>query len=173
MEKKILVTFASKYGSTGEIAQKIGEELIREGYMTDVLPVKEVESPGDHRAMVLGSALYMGRLRKEAVRFLRMNQEVLSGMPVWLFYSGPTGEGDPEELLKDWRLSGRVQKVVDLIRPRDSKIFHGALKSEKISSFEKWILKRVKAEIGDFRDWEAITNWTRKIAAELKEKPAV
>lgn len=168
MEKQVLVAYATRYGATREIAEKIGEELTRAGILTEVLPVNQVESTENYRAAVVGSALYMGRLRREAIRFLNKHREALSGMPVWLFYSGPTGEGDPDELLKDWRLTGKVQKIVDLVRPRENKIFHGALKPEKLSSFNKWILKRVKAEMGDFRNWEDVSNWAKTIAAELK-----
>jgi len=164
-----LVTYATKYGGTGEIADKIGEELTRAGIITEAIPVKQVESPANYRAVVVGSALYMGRLRREAVRFLGYHQEALSGMPVWLFYSGPTGEGNPEELLKDWRLARKVQKIVDMIRPRETKVFHGVLKPEKLSYFEKWILKNVKAEMGDFRNWEEVSLWSKKIAAELEK----
>ena len=43
MNRRILVAYASKYGATAEIAEKIGEVLNGAGLPTDVLPVKQVE----------------------------------------------------------------------------------------------------------------------------------
>ena len=42
MNKRILITYATKYGSTKEIAEKIGEVIGQVGLQVDVLPVKSV-----------------------------------------------------------------------------------------------------------------------------------
>ena len=119
--------------------------------------------------MVLGSAVYIGQWRKEAVKFLKANETVLAEKPVWLFSSGPTGEGDPVELVQGWRFPGKLKPIADRIGPRDIAIFHGAVDENKLNFIEKWMLKNVKAPAGDFRDWEAITSWATAIAAALKE----
>jgi menaquinone-dependent protoporphyrinogen oxidase len=169
MDKQVLVAYATKYGATAEIAEKIGQVLRQEGLTTDVLPADRVNGLASYWAVVLGSAVYIGRWRKEAVKFLENNEAALAGRPVWLFSSGPTGEGDPVELLNGWRLPGKLQPIADRIETRDIAVFHGAVDVKKLNFIQKWMLRNVKAPVGDFRDWDAITSWATSIADELKE----
>ena len=111
----------------------------------------------------------MGKWRKEAATFLQVNEKTLAERPVWLFSSGPTGEGDPVELLNGWRFPESLQPIADRIQPRDTAVFHGALDMKKLNLIEKFMIKNVKAPLGDFRDWDAITSWATAIADELKE----
>ena len=170
MVKKILVAYASKYGATREIAQKIGEVLLRSGQVVEVCAVDEVRDLNLYSTVVLGSAIYVGAWHKEAVAFLKANQDILAGLPVWLFSSGPTGQGDPLELVEGKLLPAALQLVVDRIRPRDVTLFHGNIDPEKVNPIEKWAVKSlVKKPFGDFRDWDAIAAWSEKIAVSLQE----
>jgi menaquinone-dependent protoporphyrinogen oxidase len=169
MNDQVLVVYATKYGATAEIAEKIGEVLLQAGLRADVLPADSVSDLSPYKAVVLGSAVYIGQWRKEAVKFLKANEKALAGKLVWLFSSGPTGVGDPTELVQGWRFPGKLQPIADRIGPRAIAIFHGAVDVNKLNFIEKWVLKNVKAPVGDFRDWEAITTWTTAIADELKE----
>ena len=168
MDKRVLVAYATKYGATAEIAEKIGDVLQRAGLQVDVLPADRVSDLSAYQAVVLGSAVYIGRWRKQATRFLKANEQTLAGIAVWLFSSGPTGEGDPVELVKGWRLPGKLQPIADRIGPRDIAVFHGESDVNKLNFIERWMLKNVKARVGDFRDWEAITSWATAIADDLR-----
>jgi menaquinone-dependent protoporphyrinogen oxidase len=168
-EMKVLVTYASKYGATAEIAEKIGQVLGEAGLHADVLPADAVRDLSPYEAVVLGSAVYIGRWRKQAVKFLKANETALAEKAVWLFSSGPTGKGDPLELVQGWRLPKALQPIADRIHARDVAVFHGAVDSEKLNFIERWMLKNVKAPAGDFRDWETITAWATAIADALKE----
>jgi menaquinone-dependent protoporphyrinogen oxidase len=168
MDQKVLIAYATKYGATAEIARRLGETLKGEGLSVEVLPVKKASAPDQYTAVVLGSAVYIGSWRKEAAKYLQENESALAKLPVWLFSSGPTGEGDPVELLKGWRLPPALQPVVDRIQPRDIAVFGGDLDEDKISFLEKFMIKNVKAPTGDFRDWEAVEAWGKGIAAALK-----
>ena len=121
-----------------------------------------------YRAVVLGSAVYIGQWRKLAARFLKENEKELAKLPVWLFSSGPTGEGEVIELVQGWRFPTGLQPVADRIQPRDMAIFHGAVNPDKLGFLEKWMLKNVKSPVGDYRDWDAISAWAEGIAAALK-----
>ena len=165
--EKILVTYATKYGATKEIAEKISEVLRQSELQTDVVSVDRIRDLTPYKAVILGSAVYMGKWRKEAVEFLKKNVQALAERPVWLFSSGPTGEGNPVELLKGWRIPGELQPMVDQIKPREIAVFHGNLSVEKMNFLEKGMIKNVKAPVGDFRDWEAITDWAIMIAKGL------
>jgi len=169
VDKKVLVAYGTKYGATAEIADKIGQVLSQAGLQVDVLPADRVGDPSSYGAVILGSAVYIGQWRKEAAKFLETHEQALAKQPVWLFSSGPTGEGDPEQLTQGWRFPGKLQPIADRIGPRDVALFQGASDASKLNFIERWMLKNVKAPVGDFRDWEAIAAWAETIAEALKE----
>ncbi len=167
MNKNILVTYASKYGSTKEIAEKIGEVLRQAGWQTAVLPVNDARDLSPYSAVILGSAVYIGKWQKEAATFLQKQEKILASLPVWLFSSGPTGDGDPVDLLEGWRLPANLQEAADHIQPRDVVVFHGFIDPHRVNFIEKQAVKSLKKPFGDFRDWEAIVNWTTTISKSL------
>ena len=171
MDGRVLVAYASKYGATAGIAERIGQVLRDADLSVDVLAADQVDSLADYRAVILGSAVSMGRWRRESARLLTTNETILRGKPVWLFSSGPMGEGDAEELTEGWRFPRKLQPIADRIGPRDIVVFHGAVDVEKLGFFDKWILKKVEAPVGDFRDWAAITAWAEGIVAALTQTP--
>lgn len=118
MDAQVLVVYATKYGATAEIADKIGQVLRDEGLRAEVLPVDQVSDLGSSRAVVLGSAVYAGQWRKEAAAFLEDNEQALAERPVWLFSSGPTGGGDPVQLMKDWRFPEALQPIANEVAER-------------------------------------------------------
>jgi menaquinone-dependent protoporphyrinogen oxidase len=168
MNEKILVAYASKYGATQEIAEAIAGQLHQAGLTVDVCPADEVDSLKDYQSVVLGSAVYAGQWRKEAVIFLKTYEPILSEMSVWFFSSGPTGEGDPIKLMKGWRFPEALQALADRIKPCDIAFFHGVLDTKKMNWAEILLVKGLKAPLGDFRDWDAIQVWAKQIADTLK-----
>lgn len=172
MEGKTLVAYASKYGSTAEIARTIGAEIRAQEQVVDIQPVDEVRSLDGYSAVVLGSAVYAGQWRKEAADFILDYRQELEVLPVWIFSSGPTGEGDPVELMGGWRFPENLQPAADRIQPRDIKFFHGVLDESKLGFAEKLIVKALKAPLGDYRDWDAVRDWAQNIALKLKGENA-
>lgn len=168
MNHKILVAYASKYGATAEIAEKIEGELRTSGFDVDILPANQVKDVSQYQSIILGVALYMGGWRKEAVQFLKTHQGSLSRQAVWIFTSGPTGEGDPVEQMQGRLMPENLKAVMDVIGPEEITVFGGKVDDAKMNGFEKWIMKKVKAPSGDFRDWQAISNWTTKVSSSLR-----
>jgi menaquinone-dependent protoporphyrinogen oxidase len=167
MVNTVLITYASKYGATAEIAEKIGEVLQQAGLSAEAKPADDVRDLSAYQAVILGSAVYAGKWRKQAVKFLKANSKTLAAKPVWIFSSGPTGKGDPVELLNGWRYPAKIQTYIDQIKPRDLTVFHGNIDVEKINAIERQMIKTVKAQTGDFRDWTAIQSWAKGIADNL------
>ncbi|MEJ2751878.1 MAG: flavodoxin domain-containing protein [Candidatus Promineifilaceae bacterium] len=172
MSEKVLVTYATKYGATAEIAEKIAEVLRANDLSTDVMDVKKVKDLAPYSAVVLGSAVYIGRWRKEAVKFMEDNEEALAARDVWIFSSGPTDEGDPVELVKGWTLPEKLEPVAERIQPHDIAVFHGDLDPEKMNFIERTMIKNIKVPTGDFRDWDMITAWATAVAGTLQESTA-
>jgi menaquinone-dependent protoporphyrinogen oxidase len=160
---KVLVTYASKHGSTQEIAEFIARTLTELGQDVDCLPVDSAPDPGRYEAVVLGSAVYIGSWLNEASAFARGNADRLASLPVWLFSSGPMGTelDDEEEQPKE------LEELRNRIRPRDHRVFFGALDPEKLGFGERMVVKAVRAPTGDFRNWEDIRDWSGGIATSL------
>jgi len=173
MDKKILVAYASKYGSTAEIAQAVGKEIQAAGLPVEVKSVVDVDDPASYAGVVVGSAVYAGQWRKDAGQFLLDHEDELKELPVWLFSSGPTGEGDPAELMGGWTFPENLQPSAERIQPEDIKFFHGVLDESKLGFAEKLIVKALKAPLGDYRDWDAVKAWARSIARELEKEKTI
>jgi menaquinone-dependent protoporphyrinogen oxidase len=171
---RILVAFASKHHSTAEIAETIGEALREAGdLLVDVRSVETVRDITGYDAVILGSAVYAGQWQGDAAAFLRRHEHELAQRPTWLFSSGPTGEGDPETLLKGWKLPEALLPIAEHIKPRDVTVFHGDLESDRLSMLERLIVKGVKAPLGDFRDWKVIRAWASGVAEAIKRAERV
>ncbi len=169
MSKKVLITYATKYGTTREIATKLQEIIEKAGNEVSLEQAGDAANVGDYDVVILGSAIYIGRWRKDAIRFMEEHQDILAEKAFFIFSSGPTGEGDPEELLKGWKYPSKLEPLVKKTSPDDIVVFHGNMEMEKLSGMEKWMIKNIKAAVGDFRDWEIIENWGKKIADLIRD----
>ena len=159
----VLVTYATKHGSTREIAEAIAATLADRGIPTEALAVDRVADLELYDAVVLGSAIYMSRWLKEATEFARRHRALLAERPLWLFSSGPLGTQvvDAEEQPKE------LAELRQLLEPRDHRLFDGALTRDALGFGERMIVKAVNAPQGDFRDWGEIRAWAATIAGEL------
>jgi menaquinone-dependent protoporphyrinogen oxidase len=160
---KVLVAYASRMGSTKEVALAIGDQLTRRGFIVDVQPAATAENAGHYRAVILGSAVYLQHWDKDALRYLRSQAPELSEMPTWLFQSGPC---DPETPTKDSTVPHAVAQLCFEIGLKRPMTFGGNLDPQLA---KRW-LERIVAHselTGDFRDWDRIRAWTDQVADEL------
>ena len=96
-EPRVLVTFASKMGSTHEIAEVIGRELEVFGMQVTVAPCADNVSPEGFDGVVIGSAIYTRRWVKATTKYMKRHAHRLDRQRTWLFHSGPCGEGARDE----------------------------------------------------------------------------
>jgi len=155
--------------ATGEIARRIAQTLSTAGIPAEARDVSTVTEPTRYHSIVVGSAVYAGHWLKEAAQFLEDNEAALVSRPVWLFSSGPTGNGDPSALLDGWRFPANLEALSERIHARDIARFHGAIDLTKLGFGERLMIKAVKGATGDFRDWAMIDHWTRAIAGEIRQ----
>lgn len=165
---KVLVSYASRSGSTKEIAEFIGEKLQKNGILADVKDVGSGSDLANYDAFVIGSALYMGHWLKEARQFVSENRSALASRPVWIFSSGPTGPNATDKKGRDLReVSGpkEIEELCESVHPRDHRVFFGAVYPDRLKGaaglFGRFIPKE---EQGDFRNWNEIEAWTNAIA---------
>ena len=159
---KVLVSAASKYGATGEIAEAVGEALAGKGLEVTVIPPQEVGAIEEFDAVVLGSAVYMGQWMKPARELAERQSAALGARPVWLFSSGPVGEpAKPADNPVD------VSKILEATNARDHRIFTGRLVKKHLSFRERAMASAIRAQEGDFRNWADIRAWATSIADTL------
>ncbi len=160
----VLVAYASKHGATEGIARRIAEKLRQLGKEAEARSMETIADINGYDAFVIGSAIYYGSWLKEATEWVRHHQAVLAQRPVWLFGSGPLGS----EVKDDEPLPKEMTEFQQTIKPRDERIFFGALEADHMSFGERIVSKVVRAPEGDFRDWEAIDAWAASIAQALE-----
>lgn len=158
MTKRILVTYATRAGSTREVAAAIGESLSRRGYAVDVRSVKERPDPAGYQAVILGSAIRMGKWLPEAVDYVSANQAALGRMPVALFtvHMLNTGEDDASQTNR----RAYLDAVRPLLNEPEEIFFTGAMDYSRLSFLDRTIARMVGSSETDQRDWEQIEAWT-------------
>ncbi len=166
---KILVAYASKHQSTAEIAARIAQKVRSDRWQVDLMPVSAVVNPDQYDAIVLGSAIYMGQWMNSAAEFILTHENMLTERPTWLFSSGPTGEGDAVKLVQGFTFPVVLAGVAERIKPQDIALFHGKLDQSELGWGERLIVRSVRAELGDYRDWENIEEWAEAIHDKLMD----
>jgi menaquinone-dependent protoporphyrinogen oxidase len=162
---KVLVAYASKRGSTAEIAETVAATLRREGLRVCLEPAGEVRSLEEYDAVVLGSAVYMKRWRGDARHFLKKHRKALRQMPFWVFSSGPVG--DPAKDDPKWNEPPKLVAKVEEMGVRGHVVFGGTLPAKPQGMAEKAMVEGIPREYRDRRDWAQIRAWAGEIAAAL------
>jgi menaquinone-dependent protoporphyrinogen oxidase len=161
MMNKILVTYATRAGSTVEVAATVAEALSAEGATVDILPIKAARDVKGYDAVVVGSAIRMGQWLPEAVQFVKTNRSTLAGMPTAYFLvSGFLREDTPEMRQKVLAFLDPVRKILE---PKSIGLFAGKIDYSKLSWLDRTIARAVGSPEGDWRDWEAIRSWAREL----------
>jgi len=165
MAKTVLVTSASRHGSTYDIADVIAGVLGRRGFNVLDDPIGDVKSLEGVDAAVIGSAVYVGKWMPEAVGFVERHADFLREIPVWLFSSGPLG--DPPKPAAD---PTTIAELMPKIGARSHRVFPGRLEPGQLGLGEKLIVNMVRAPNGDFRDFRAVMAWAEEVADALQAR---
>ena len=169
MNKKILVAYASANGSTGGVAETIGQTLAESGAAVDIRPVKSVASLDGYHSVVLGSAIHGGKWLPEAVDFLQANRETLRKLPTAFFLVCMLLAKPDEKNLQF--VEQYLAEEQALIKPLDVGRFAGALFPEKHPFLNRLGLRiflgYLGVKAGDYRSPDAIRSWAAGILPRL------
>ncbi len=171
MENKVLVAYASKYGSTKEVADAVAGSLREHGLVVDLQPAGKVRSLDGYKAAVLGAAIYYGMWHKDAVSFLVRNQAALARCSVAVFALGPNSPDENEW----WGCRAQLDKELakfPCLKPVATELFGGRYPARL--RFPDSIVAALPASPmhgkppSDVRDWTAISAWAGSLAAKLQ-----
>ncbi|MBT0994831.1 flavodoxin [Cellulomonas sp. DKR-3] len=159
---RVLVSVASRHGATAQMGEVVADALREAGHTVDVVAPDEVERVMPYDAVVLGSAVYVGRLAASMRDLVQRQAPHLRLRPVWLFWSGPVGAAPVRVSVPD-----DVDALVRATGAREAKCFVGALDKSSLNLSERALVSLVHAQDGDFRDLDAVRAWAAGVADEL------
>ncbi len=169
---KILIAYASKCGSTGEVAEAIGNILCQHDAVVETKPIKSVTAIEGYQAVVIGGAIHQSRWMPEATYFVTRHQNVLSGMPVAYFFTCLTlSENTDKARRRAMTFLDPLKSEAPQVKPVSVGRFSGVLDYSKLSFMYRTVMKRKMkkrgVQEGDYRDWHAIRSWAAEIHAKL------
>jgi len=172
MQSSVLIAYATRSGSTADVAVAIAAAMREAGVPAEVVPVSQVNSLAGREAVILGTPLYIGRFPKEFREFLHLHQDALRAMHPWFFALGPT-----RRETKDFEAArNQAQKQLTRypwLRLADLHVFGGRWSTSNLP-FPFSLLRRIpgnplgKIPAEDIRDWAAIREWAAGIARTIK-----
>jgi menaquinone-dependent protoporphyrinogen oxidase len=165
MSNRILVTYATRAGSTGEVATAIGKALTERGFAVDVTPIEEKPPVDGYQAVLIGSAVRMGQWLPEAVNYIKTHQGALNALPVALFTVHLNNLGGDEESQKN--RNSYLDTVRPLVNPVAEAFFAGKMDFARLSFLDRLIAKVVKAPEHDLRDWNKVRAWAEEVEPML------
>ncbi len=163
MSASVLVAYATRYGSTQEVAEAIAATLRESGLEVDLQPLRQVHSIDQYRAFVIGAPLYMFHWHKDALNFLTRYHTALAKRPVALFALGPFHADEKEFQGAREQLDKELAKF-PWLTPAAIEIFGGKFDPEKLTVPHNLVPALKKMPASDVRDWAAIRDWANELA---------
>ncbi|MCC6146689.1 MAG: flavodoxin [Anaerolineaceae bacterium] len=157
----VLVTYASRAGSTMEIARTIAQELEKRHFIVDICPIKQIDSLEDYSHIIMGSAIRMGSPLPEIIQFINEHQSECSRIPLACFAVHLQHDGENEASRKA-RLAC-LDPIRKLLPLQHEVFFTGVYDPDKVSYIERLMGKTMHTPVGDFRNWTAIKDWSQSI----------
>lgn len=166
MTDSILIAYATRYGSTQEVAERIAATLRESGLAVDVQPVKQVRTLDGYRAVVVGAPLYMFNWLKEARDFVSRHRAALEEMPVAVFALGPT-EDKEEDWTETRQQLDKVLAKFPWLKPVAVELFGGKFDPARLTFPYNLIPALKRMPVSDIRDWDAIQAWATGLTERL------
>src|SRR5512138_2153759 len=167
MNNRILVTYASRAGSTAEIAQAIGKTLAQSGATVDVFPMQDVKELSGYSAVVAGSAMRGSKWLPEAMQFIQARRSELAKKPFATFTVCITLAMSNSEQYRQ-AVAGWIAPVRAQVRPVSEGLFAGMLDFTRLPLTFDTLKLRLVVALGIFpkddqRDWIAIRSWAESL----------
>jgi menaquinone-dependent protoporphyrinogen oxidase len=167
MNRKILVTYASRTGSTAQIAEAIHKTLVKNGEEAELLPMENVNDLSSYHAMIIGSPIRKSKWLPEAMQFLQNHGAELTRKRVATFTLCITIAMSNTERYQD-AVRQWIAPVRVLVHPVSEGLFAGRLDFSKLPWTLDTLLLRITVALGvfpkgDHRDWNAVHAWAQDL----------
>lgn len=161
VNKNILIAYASRCGSTTEVAQAIAQDFTNRGFKADVRSAESVTSVSAYGAVVVASAVRFGRWLPPAVAFARGHQSELKSIPLAFLtvHLMNTGTDEKSRAARE----SYTNEARALVQPCVEVFFAGKMDTSKLSFSERMLGKVMGAKNTDQRNWPAIHAWARGV----------
>ncbi len=167
---RILIAYASRMGSTREIAQAIAQVLTQRGAVVDVLAVDEVEQIEGYQAVIVGSSIREQAWLPEAKRFVQIYRDVLLGLSlVYFAVSGLMSNPTPEHFHEVYEYLSEIRAIAE---PLEVGIFAGVLNYNRLNHNQMTKVLSKGLPEGDFRRWQDVRAWAEDVADRLQLEQA-
>lgn len=165
---RVLIGYASRFGSTRDIAVRIADTVRTHGNEVDVRSVEEISDVDRYDAVVFGSGVYDGSWPAEATGLMRRHAAALAQKPVWLFTVGSFGDRHPivGGLIK--KEPKEIGEFEEMLHPRDYRVFAGVIDLEHWPAWGRLLFKALGGHAGDNRHWSDIDSWAEDISSEIR-----
>jgi len=164
IKKRVLISYASRCGSTGGVAEAMGQVLCGMGASADIRLVGNVNDLSAYGAVIVGSAIRRGKWLPEAVGFVKDNQDILGRLPIAYFVVCLTmRDNTAENRSKVMAYLDPVRKEAPRIQPVAVGLFPGAINFGKLSFVDKMFFQAKGVPEGDYRDWPAVKTWASAV----------
>lgn len=164
MPRRLLVAYASRAGSTAEVAEKVGETLKGLGFDVDIRSVKEVTSVDEYGGIIIGSAVRMFKLLPETIKFAKKFKEAIKDKPVAYFIVCLLMKDDNEKTRS--QALEYLKPLLEIKEPVSIGLFGGKMDYSRLPFIWR-ILFKGKIPEGDFRDWQKITDWANSLSEKF------
>ncbi len=164
---RVLVGYASRFGSTRDIAARIADTVRTGDNEVDLRSVDEIDDVEQYDAVVFGSGVYDGSWTADAAALMRRHADVLARKRLWLFSVGSFGDSHPvvgSLVRKEPREIGELEAT---LYPRDYRVFAGVIDLDRWPAWGRLVFKALGGHAGDNRRWPEIDAWAGKIAHAL------
>jgi menaquinone-dependent protoporphyrinogen oxidase len=165
---RMLIGYASRFGSTRDIAIRIAGTVRTHGNEVDVRSVDEISDFDPYDAVVFGSGVYDGSWTAEATDLVRRHAPVLARNPLWWDSVGSFGHRLPIDGAQNKKEPKEIGEFEQTVRPRDYRVFAGVIDLDHWPAWGRLLFKALGGHAGDNRQWPDIDAWAEEIAHELR-----
>lgn len=167
MSNSILITYATRYGSTKEVAEFVGKKLIENEIPVEISHCRDVKNLAPYDFIILGTPYYIGKMLKDARNFITINQDSLSKKTFAIFALGPIGDDEKEKTEAKDQMINELKQFAWL-QPVSTEMFGGKYDPETLRFLDKLLTKPPASPLhnlqaNDARDWNEIEEWINKL----------
>ena len=178
---RILVVYASHFGQTGLVAQRIAQRLRDRGHEVEVANasggIDGVPPPQDYDAAVFGSRVELGKHAKPVLEYMREHAVELRRIPTAFFSVSMSAAGKPPGSDPN----GYLEKTFASLgwKPTECIAFGGALQYRRYNWFLRFVMKQISKQGGHptdtsknhyFTDFNEVSEFADRFAWHLGER---